>query len=379
MIKILQIPNYIYPHIGGIEQVARDIVSSLNEDAEIEQRVICFNSKNKTINDKVDGVNITRVKSIGKVFSQELAFSYGKELKKVLEEFKPDIVIFHYPNPLVAHFLLKHKKMGFKLILYWHLDITKQKILGKLFSLQSKKLLNWADKVIATSPNYVLGSKYLKTYKEKTKVIPNCVNTERVSYDQEVINLSEKIKKDYKGKTIIFAFGRHVPYKGLTYLIKASKLLNDEFIIFIGGKGKLTKSLKKEAQDDKKVKFIDTLSDKELKAYLLSCDIFAFPSITKNEAFGIGLAEAMSFAKPAVTFTILGSGVNYVSLNNVTGIEVENKNYKLFADALVTLKNDLELRILYGNNAKKRVQELFTEDVFHQHIKDLIGEFKCQK
>ena len=45
--------------------------------------------------------------------------------------------------------------------------------------------------------------------------------------------------------------------------------------------------------------------------------IFCFPSITRNEAFGIALAEAMYCGKPAVTFTIEGSGVNFVSLDGV--------------------------------------------------------------
>lgn len=43
MKKILQISNYQYPHIGGIEQVARDIADSLLDDKEIEQKMICFN------------------------------------------------------------------------------------------------------------------------------------------------------------------------------------------------------------------------------------------------------------------------------------------------------------------------------------------------
>lgn len=41
--KILQIPNYFYPNIGGIEQVTKDIVSSLHTQEDIEQKVICFN------------------------------------------------------------------------------------------------------------------------------------------------------------------------------------------------------------------------------------------------------------------------------------------------------------------------------------------------
>ncbi|UKI50236.1 MAG: glycosyltransferase [Clostridium sp.] len=63
----------------------------------------------------------------------------------------------------------------------------------------------------------------------------------------------------------------------------------------IGGHGPLTDELIKEAKDDKKIIFLGKISDDDLKVYLNACDIFCFPSITKNEAFGIGLAEAMYF------------------------------------------------------------------------------------
>ena len=66
MKKILQISNYQYPHIGGIEQVARDIADSLLDDKEIEQKMICFNEdaqdgnylchRKETMHDSVDGV-----------------------------------------------------------------------------------------------------------------------------------------------------------------------------------------------------------------------------------------------------------------------------------------------------------------------------------
>ena len=63
----------------------------------------------------------------------------------------------------------------------------------------------------------------------------------------------------------------------------------------------------------------------------MACDVFCFPSVTKNEAFGIALAEGMYFGKPAVTFTIPGSGVNYVNLDGVTGIECKNADCKDYA------------------------------------------------
>ena len=116
MKKVLQIPNYQYPHIGGIEQVARDIADSLLDDKEIEQKMICFNEdaqasnyvchRKETVHDSVDGVEVIRCGCFAKVASQSLSITYPRELKKVLQDFNPDIVILHYPNPFVSSFLL---------------------------------------------------------------------------------------------------------------------------------------------------------------------------------------------------------------------------------------------------------------------------------
>ncbi len=373
MKRVLQINNYMYPHIGGIEQTTRDILNSIKE--EYEQRVICFNHEKGTVTNQVDGVDITRVNCQAKVASQSIALSYGKVLKKVMKEFQPDIVIFHYPNPFVAHFLMKHlKNKKFKLIMWWHLDIVKQKILGKLFNGQTKKLIKYADRIVATSPNYIEGSKWLSSNKDKCVVIPSCINEERLKYDDTHIQMAKEIKEKYKGKTICFSFGRHVEYKGMTYLVKASKLLSDDYQVLIGGKGPLTDSLIKEAKDDNKVEFLGRISDDELKAYFLACDIFCFPSITKNEAFGVGLAEAMYYAKPVITFNIPGSGVNYVSIKDETGLEVDNCNVEQYAEAIKQLSASDELKNKFSQNAKKRVDELLLFSKFKEHVKSLLKE-----
>ena len=373
MKRILQIDNYMYPHIGGIEQVTRDVLNALKD--EYEMRILCFNHEKGTITDQVDGVDVTRVNCQVKVASQSIALSYGKVLKKIMKEYKPEIVIFHYPNPFVAHFLKRYlKKRDFKFIVWWHLDITKQKILGKLFKGQTKKLLKYADKVVATSPNYIEGSPFLKENENKCIVIPNCVSQERLKYDETHIAKAKEIKEKYNGKTILFGFGRHVEYKGITYLVKASKMLDDSYAVLIGGKGPLTEGLKEEAKDDNKVEFLGRISDDDLKAYLLACDIFCFPSITKNEAFGIGLAEAMYYGKAVITFNIPGSGVNYVSIKDETGLEVENQNVEAYAEAIKKLSNDNELRLKFEKNSKDRVNELFLDSRFNTLVNELISE-----
>ncbi len=371
--RILHISNYFYPHIGGIEQVAKDIVNTLDGN---EQKLICFNHEKGTKVEIVDGIEVTRVHCQAKISSQSIALGFGKELKKLMNNFNPELVIFHFPNPFVGHFLRKYLKRKFKFVVYWHLDIIKQKFLRKFFKGQTLALLKRADKVVATSPNYIDGSDFLSKFREKCIVIPNCVNMNRFKVDDDALHSAELIKQQNKNKIICFAIGRHIPYKGMEYLIRASKLLDDRFKIYIGGSGPLTEELKELAKDDSKVEFIGRVDDKTLVSHYLSADIFCFPSITKNEAFGIALAEGMYFEKPAVTFTIPGSGVNYVSINGETGIEVENCNVEAYANALTKLADEENLRKQLAVNAKKRVEQNFTYEIFESNIKNLIEGLK---
>lgn len=382
MKRVLQISNYLYPNIGGIEQVARDFANAIKD--EYEQKIICFNEdakdgkyvchRKETVYDFVDGVEVIRCGCQAKIASQSLSLSYARELKKVMNEFQPNVVVLHYPNPFVSTLLMKYLRRNFKFIVYWHLDITKQKTLGKLFNKQSIKLLERADKIVATSPNYIEGSPFLKRHKEKCIVIPNCIDPNRLIITDKIKKRSQEIKEQNKDKIICFAFGRHVPYKGMTYLVQASQLLDDRFAIYIGGKGPLTDDLIEEAKNDTKVHFLGRISDEELVAYLNICDIFCFPSITKNEAFGIALAEAMYFEKPAVTFHIPGSGVNYVNLKDITGLEVSNGDVNGYARAMIDLASNGSLRKQFGKEAKERVEKLFLNEQFKVNCLKILEE-----
>lgn len=385
MKKVLQISNYYYPNIGGIEQVARDIVNSLNSrEGEFEQKVLCFNEtasdgdykclRRESVNDHVDGVEIIRCGCITKRFSQSISLDFGKKLQSLMDNFEPDIVIFHYPNPYEAFFLTKYFNRNFKFILYWHLDIVKQKYIKMLFERQTKKLLERADRIIATSPNYIEGSPYLTQYRDSCEVISNCISEKRIVITDEIIKKAEIIRKNCGDRVICFGVGRHIPYKGFKYLVEASKYLDDNYVILIGGAGELSEELKEQARDDSKVIFLGRLSNEDLLAYFYAMDIFCFPSITKNEAFGIALAEGMYFGKPAVTFNIPGSGVNYVNMKDETGLEVPNCDSKAYAVAIKILAEDKVLREKYGRAAKERVLKYFMTGTFKSKIYELVSD-----
>lgn len=372
MKRILHISKYYYPFRGGTEQIAQDCVNALKED--YEQKVFCFNDGKEDKKDSVDGIDIIRAGCFTKYASQSISMSYGRLLKSTITSFKPDIIIFHYPNPFAAHYLLKYIPENCKFAIYWHLDIVKQKMLKQFFIVQNKKLVERADALIATSPTYVDGSPWLSSAKEKCKVVPNCINVERLQGSPEVEKKAEEIREANKDKIICLAVGRHTEYKGFKYLIQAAHLLDDSFQVYITGKGEETDNLKAEAGGDKKIHFLGLVDDVELKGYLTAMDIFCFPSITKNEAFGLALAEGMYYGKPVVTFTITGSGVNYVSIKDVTGLEVPNRDVKAYAEALKRLASDEKLRRQMGAAGKKRVEENFLNRQFKDNILRVIEE-----
>lgn len=354
--RVLHISKYYYPYLGGTESVCQDIVEGLKE---YENRVICFNDSNRTVCCEINGIQILRIGCFMKVASQSCSLFYYYYLKRNIQSWQPDIIHFHHPNPFVAFLLVRLIPANTKLIVHWHLDITKQKYIYPLVKRNERRLLERADSVIVTSPQYRDASLPLKPFLQKVKVVANGINIHRFDLQCNDEMRIKDIHKKYHYKRLIFFVGRHVEYKGLRYLIEAEKYVTTDCHIVIAGQGPLTEELKAKANLGR-VSFVGRLSNDYLRCYLHAADVFAFPSITKNEAFGLALAEAMYCRCPAVTFYIEGSGVNWVSLNGVTGIEVDNSDSKKYASAIDKLLRDDLLRKQYADAARKRVVEYFT-------------------
>lgn len=355
--KVLHISKFYPPYKGGIEDVCYSIVNSMDG---YEHRVLCFNTCKETVEEMYDGVPVLRVGVEMQKYSQPLAFSYHKALKKELQQFQPDIIHLHTPNPFASFWVCRYISDKVKLIVHWHSDIIKQQFTYKVYKPFERQLLERADAIFATSPNYAEHSMPLKPYRDKVKIVPNGINEEKIfskEGDQERI---EEIRKRYQGKNIIFFMGRHVSYKGIDRLIEAEKKIKSDCVILIAGDGSLTNELKALAKSDR-IHFIGKISDDEIRIYMRAASVFAFPSITKNEAFGIVLAEAMYCATPPVLFSIEGSGVNWLNQNGVTGLEVANSDTTAFAAAIdQLLLNENDFREKLGENAHNRIVENFT-------------------
>lgn len=356
--KILHISKYYYPYIGGVENICKYLVERMTQHT---TSVVCFSEDKEDFVDVINGHTVYRAGSFANIARQSLSLSYGKLLKTAIDMERPEVIQYHWANPFPVLFLQLMLPKETKLVVHWHMDIIRQKYLYWLVRPWERWLVNRADRIVVTSPQYREGSKPLQKVKQKVSIVPNCIEEDKLILRDGDKERIAAIKAKYGNKPIIFFMGRHIQYKGLPHLINAERYMASDAVIVIGGSGPLTDELKSKARHSDRIFFTGRLSEDELRCHLYAASVFAFPSITKNEAFGVALAEAMYCYTPAVTFTIEGSGVNWVNLHGRTGIEVPQSaemdmHYAAAIDKLIT---DQALNQEYSENAHKRVVENF--------------------
>lgn len=371
---ILQIAKYYYPVEGGIETVTKYLGEGLTT---YEQVVVCFSQDGITRLDTVNGVKVYRIASSMNIASQDIAFSYYHYLKKIIYEEQPDIILLHCPNPFLYPITAKLTPKDVKLVLLWHSDILGKGILYKLVKQFEKVILRKADLILATSPNYIHPSSPIYDYRDKTEVVANGIIKSDFVWRTGDETTIEEIRRKYHHKKIVFFVGRHAAYKGIDYLIEAEKYIQSDCVILIGGRGPETERLKAMTQSSR-IKFIGRIPNEYLRCYYYASDIFAFTSCTKQEAFGIALAEAMYCGSVPVTFTIEGSGVNWVSVNGETGIEVPLGDVKAYAEAIDRLLTDRDLYMKYATAGKDRIVRMFTSERSNAQAEEVLTRFADQ-
>lgn len=343
--KVLHIGKYYEPHLGGIEHFTHNLYHKLKKNVKVT--VLCYNTKPKTeiINDK--GIKVVKVATYGKFRSQPIAFGMSKWIKELSKDV--DIINIHFPNPLAEMALLK-SKTDKRIIITYHADIVKQKLLVKFYTPIMNEVLEKAETIIVTSPDYAKTSKTLQKFKNKIKIIPLGIDI-----DEKVDNVEvEKIRKKY-GKNIALCVGRLIYYKGTKYAVDAFKNIDGTLLVI--GTGPLEKDLKKNAPSN--VYFLGKIAD--LNPYYAACDVFVFPSSERTEAFGMVQLGAMNFSKPLIC-TNLGTGTSFVNINGKTGIVVKPKDSNALKNAVKKLFSDSKLRKKYGEEAHKRLVNYFTMD-----------------
>jgi glycosyltransferase involved in cell wall biosynthesis len=358
--RVLQLTKFFAPFRGGIESVVLELTTGLNQLG-VATDVLCANhDRGSTLRESdAGGFKVTRVKSFGKLLSTSVAPAMVSELIRVADDY--DVIHVHLPDPLtnLALFLARPKA---KVVVHWHSDIVHQKLALSLYAPLQEWLLRRADAIIATSEPYWRDSPWLMKHGDKIRTIPIGI---RDSFHGTASPRTSEVRARFPGKTVVFALGRMVYYKGFEHLVDAAKDLPDDFTIVIGGVGELRQSLQERislANMTHKVLLVGNIEERELQAHFDAADVFCLPSTMRSEAFGVVLLEAMSAAKPIVATNIRGSGVPWVTLDGETGINVPVGDSAALAAAIRRIAEDPALAARLGVAARQRYLDFFTAD-----------------
>ncbi|GBD34502.1 N-acetyl-alpha-D-glucosaminyl L-malate synthase [bacterium HR35] len=367
--KILQVNKLYYPWIGGVETIVKQIAEGLNgNDDFIIDVLVCNNKSGKKI-EEINGVKVFRASSFGVYLGMPLSIDFFFLYKKIFKNY--DTIFLHYPFPLgfFAYFLFSKNK---DLVIWYHSDIIRQKILEIFFRPFHLFALKKAKKIFVSNPNLIESSNYLKKFKEKCIVIPFGIDLEKFKFNEEIKKESEEIKNKF-GTPLVLSVGRLSYYKGFEYLIEAAKSVEAKFLII--GEGKLKNKLLKMIKDldlENKVFIIPPVEN--LIPYYYACDVFVLPSIHKSETFGIVLLEAMACGKPLIS-TELGTGTSWINENEKTGFVVEPKNSKTLAEAINKLLTNRDLHNFFSRNAMEKVKNFTLENFLNKLKIELINLF----
>lgn len=359
--KILHLGKLCPPNEGGIELFSYDILEYLNKQG-IKADLLCFGDKTEKSN--YCGFDYYSSKMNVKLNSAPLSYDYYKIFKKIANQY--DIIHIHSPNPLAEILALTIDK---KTIIHWHSDIVKQKISYKFYNPIQQKVLSKADKIIATSSQYLNTSEQLKNHKKKAVIIPLGLNPKRLIVSEKEDEEFLKIKDKINNKKVILSIGRLVEYKGFEYLVEAGRYLEDDKIILIIGGGPLFDYLNEKIKNlnlENRVFLLGRV--KNISIFMKNCDLFCLPSITRNEAFGLVLVEALYFGKPLVTTNVEGSGMNYVNKDGITGLVVPPRDPKALAEAINKILSDRELYNKFSKNVLERFKEFEIDSIGNKVI-----------
>lgn len=366
-IKILQVNKLYYPETGGIERTVQNIAEGLSEKTDM--KVLVCQRKGKRDLETINNVPIYRAHSFGTFFSMPLSLDFILQLRRMAKN--QSIIHFHMPFPLGDIACLLSGYRG-KVVVYWHSDVVKQKRFMMLYRPVMELFLKRSDLIMVGAQGIIEGSKYLRPYKDKCKVVPFAVSRD-IQWDGEnYLNqcTAGEFKKDEEaGKTKFLFVGRLVYYKGCDLLIQAMKDVKYGELTIVGS-GEMEKSLKELAVAQgvqERVHFLGQITDDEIRQSFRDTDVFILPSIARSEAFGLVQLEAMAYGKPVIN-TNLPSGVPDVSLDGITGLTVEPGNVDALAKAMNWMVEHPEERKAYGVAAKKRIDAVFTLDKMLQQI-----------
>lgn len=316
------------------------------------------------------------VKVYRNMFTPKNLLSFSKDIKKGIaildklnEQYKFDIV---YSNTLAVLLgMMYARKRKIKHVWHVHEIIVHPKIFAEAYP---KLLAKRADVVIcnsqATENNLI---KRQPSLSKKTVVVHNgpavsksqreAATKEDFGFSQEdiIITLVGRISRLKGHKWLLNTFTNYLQKTKAKLLLVGSPVPGQEFY-----EDEVYEIVQTEGLENKVTVLPFT---KSLKQVWDATDIAVMPS-TEAESFGLVALEAMLAKKPVVASN--HGGVIEIVVNNETGYLIEPSNEGDFADALLKLINNADLRKKFGEKGYERAMAEFSPEKYIANISSIL-------
>lgn len=315
-------------------------------------------------------VKALAVASLGTYLGMPIAPGFPIALSLGLR--RVDVVALHLPFPLNDIGILGiPDRVG--LVVHWHSEIYGRRPLVRMLEPLMRRTLARADRIVISNEAIVENSALLLPHRAKCEVVPFGVDAKKWSLADD----REKAKADelrQRYPRLIAALGRLVPYKGFDVLIRALTRVDAHLMII--GTGAERRSLTKLAADlgvSDRVTFTGYLPNDAVRVRLCAARVFAFPSTTNAETFGISQLEAMAVGLPIVN-TQLATAVPLIARDGIEAVTVPPRDPQALAAALTRLLDDEPMAKRLGAAAQVRARDEFEDAKFVARVHSIYRE-----
>jgi glycosyltransferase involved in cell wall biosynthesis len=373
--RVLHIYKDYAPILGGIENHIGMLAQAQRAQG-IDARVLVTNTGPETVETVINGVPVVKTGRQLNISSAPISLGFYPWLRRL--ENGIDITHAHLPYPPgeLGHMLLGRSR---GLVLSYHSDIVRQKVLGTFYSPFLRFLLRRADRISVASPAYIRTSSFLAPVATKCRVLPYGINLSAFAATPAIHQVAAEIRARYAPKPLLLYVGKLRHYKGLNVLIEAMRTIDAHLLVI--GDGMMEQEWRGQATAlglNERITFLGELSDAEKLPMLYASDLFVLPSNNRAEAFGIVLIEAMACGLPLIS-TELGTGTSFVNQHEQTGLVVPPNDSQALAASINRLLGDESLRRAMGAAALARVHSEFTQATMATRMYDLYQEVLATK
>jgi rhamnosyl/mannosyltransferase len=281
-----------------------------------------------------------------------------------LRRFRPDVIHVHAPNGAALWPALARRAHSAPIVLHWHADVrfpsdkSPPSPLLACWRLLEALVLRQADVIIATSQAYLDASPALAPHRAKCRVTPLGLAEPPEPPVPPPDDAGHPALRflDSRSDLRVLAVGRLAHYKGFDVLLEALRAAPGASLCLVGeGDERANLETLAAASDLRdRVHLAGAVSEAVLDACYRRSQVLCLPSLTRSEAFGMVLLEAMSRGMPCLAANVPGSGMAEVLDQGRAGLLVNPASTEELAEGLNRLASDPALRQRLAQAGRER-------------------------